>query len=130
MYKKSKGFVEEAYDVEFDETNGSHEERENLDDVRNEGLSNGIKTITIGDIKPREENEEDDDPSISIRVNPPTSITNIQEEHNDQEVDDGIPHDYGQDDSHISPSTSTQEPIAQPRISHHIAKDHPIDQIV
>jgi hypothetical protein len=29
-----------------------------------------------------------------------------------------------------TPSTSTQEPIDQPRIHHQVAKDHPIDQIM
>jgi hypothetical protein len=29
-----------------------------------------------------------------------------------------------------TPSTSTQEPIDQPRIQHQVAKDHPIDQIM
>jgi hypothetical protein len=36
VYNKSKGFVEEAYDVQFDETMGSQDEKENLDDVRGE----------------------------------------------------------------------------------------------
>src|SRR6185437_15026737 len=38
VYNKTHGIVEEAYDVEFDETNGSHDEQENLDDVRSDGL--------------------------------------------------------------------------------------------
>jgi hypothetical protein len=32
--------------------------------------------------------------------------------------------------SMTTPSTSTQEPIDQPRIHHQVAKDHPIDQIM
>ena len=38
VYNKTHGIVEEAYDVEFDETNRSHDEQENLDDVRSDGL--------------------------------------------------------------------------------------------
>ena len=76
VYNKSHGIVEEAYDVEFDETNGSYDEQDNLDDVRNDGLKNAMKTISIGDVRPKEEDE--DGPSISIRVNPSTSISNDQ----------------------------------------------------
>ena len=43
VYNKTHGIVEEAYDVEFDETNGSHNEQENLDDVRSDGLRNAMK---------------------------------------------------------------------------------------
>ena len=36
--------------MEFDETNGSHDEQENLDDVRSDGLTNAIKNMSISDI--------------------------------------------------------------------------------
>jgi hypothetical protein len=77
VYNKSKGFVEEAYDVQFDETMGSQDEKENLDDVRGEELSKAMKTMAIGDIMPREE-DDNEDPSISIQANPSTSTTNDQ----------------------------------------------------
>ena len=34
VWNKTHGIVEEVHDVEFDETNGSQVENENLDDVR------------------------------------------------------------------------------------------------
>jgi hypothetical protein len=55
------GLVDETCDVEFDETNNSQEEQENLDDVGNEGLRIAMKNLTIGDVKPKD--EDDDDPS-------------------------------------------------------------------
>ena len=64
--------------MEFDETNGSQKEQENLDDVRSDGLRNAMKNMSIGDVRPREEDEDEDGPSISIRVNPSTSISNDQ----------------------------------------------------
>ena len=85
----SHGIVEEAYDVEFDETNGSHNEQENLDDVRSDGLRNAMKNMSISDVRPREEDEDEDSPSISIRANPSTSISNdeaqpiVQDSSND-----------------------------------------------
>jgi hypothetical protein len=59
VYNKSKGFVDEAYDV------------------RGEELSKAMKTIAIGDIMPREE-DDDEGPSISIQGNPSTFTTNHQ----------------------------------------------------
>jgi hypothetical protein len=61
VYNQSMGLVEETSDVEFDETNGSQEEQKNLDDVGNEGLRIAMKNMTIGDVKPKD--EDDDDPS-------------------------------------------------------------------
>jgi hypothetical protein len=54
------GLDEETCDVEFDESNNS-QEQENLDDVGNEGLRIAMKNLTIGDVKPKD--EDDDDPS-------------------------------------------------------------------
>ena len=64
--------------MEFDETNGSYDEQENLNDVRIDGLRNAMKNISIGDVRPRERDEDEDSPSISIRVNPSTSNSNNQ----------------------------------------------------
>jgi hypothetical protein len=49
-----------VHDVEFDETYGSQEEDENLDDVRGTQLANAMK-IDVGDIKSREVIEVEDD---------------------------------------------------------------------
>jgi hypothetical protein len=77
VYNKSKGFVEEAYDVQYDETMGSQYEKENLDDVRGEELSKVMKTMAIGDVMLREEDDVEGS-SISIQANPSTSTTNYQ----------------------------------------------------
>ena len=50
--------VEETYDVEFDESNGSQGAHENLDYVGDEPLREAMKNIPVGDIKPN--NDEDD----------------------------------------------------------------------
>ena len=86
--------------------------------------------MSIGDVRPREEDEDEHGPSISIRINPSTSISNneaqpiIQDSSNDDsQVQDRV-------DSTTSSSTTTQEPIATQRIHHALAKDHPVDQIM
>ena len=112
----------------FDETNGSHDEQDNLGDVRSIGLRNAMKNMSIGDVRPRE--DEEDGPSISIRVNPSTSISNdqtqstIQDSSND---DSQVQDQVGSSNAH---SPSIQEPIAPQRIHHVLAKDHPVDQIM
>jgi hypothetical protein len=129
VYNKSKGIVEEAYDVQFDETLDSQDEKGNLDDVRGEELSKAMKTMTIGDIMPREE-EDDEGLSISIQANPSTSTTNDHNQLEDNSSNNDSPQEDDQMASMTTPSTSTQEPIDQPRIHHQLAKDHPIDQIM
>jgi hypothetical protein len=51
------GMVEETYDVEFDETNGSQGALENLDDVGDEPIREAMKNMPIGTIKPKEDEE-------------------------------------------------------------------------
>ena len=70
VFNHNTGLVEEKHDVQFDETNGSQEEHENLNDVGNEALRRAMEHMQIGDIKP------EDNPSSSTQVEPPTSSTN------------------------------------------------------
>ena len=56
--------VEETYDVEFDESNGSQGAHENFDDVGDEPLREAMMNILVGDIKPQ------DDVQV---INPPSS---------------------------------------------------------
>jgi transposase InsO family protein len=128
VYSKSKRFVEEAYDVQFDETMGSQDEKENLDDVRGEELSKAMKTMAIGDIMPREE-DDDEGPSISIQANPSTSTTNDQNQQEGNSSNNDSPQEDDQMASMTTP-TSTQELVDQPKVHHQVAKDHPIDQIM
>jgi hypothetical protein len=47
--------MEETYDVEFNENNGSQGALENLDDVGDEPLREAMKNMPIGAIKPKED---------------------------------------------------------------------------
>jgi hypothetical protein len=81
VFNKTHGIIEEAYDVEFDETNGSQDENENLDDVGGIQLRNAMKTMAIGEIKPKE--DDDDDSVVTI----PSSSTLNEETHQSQQND-------------------------------------------
>ena len=54
--------------MEFDEINGSHDEQENLDDVRSDGLRNAIKNLSIGDVRRSDEDEDEGVPSIICKI--------------------------------------------------------------
>jgi hypothetical protein len=71
--------------VEFDETNGSQEEDENLNDVKGTQLANVMKMMDISDIWPREviEVKEDKDQvqvSGSYDQNQASSSSRVQDQ--------------------------------------------------
>nr|ABB46643.2 retrotransposon protein, putative, Ty1-copia subclass [Oryza sativa Japonica Group] len=108
VYNKNKGIVEETADVQFNETNGSQEGHENLDDVGDEGLMRAMKNMSIGDVKPI---EVEDKPSTSTQDEPSTSASPSQ------------------------PQVEVEEEKAQdspmpPRIHTVLSKHHPIDQFL
>ena len=53
IWNLTSGTLEEVHDVEFDETKGSQEEDENLDDVRGTQLVDAMN-MDIGDIRPKQ----------------------------------------------------------------------------
>jgi hypothetical protein len=72
VFNKSSGLAEVTSDVVFDETNGSSREQVDLDDVdRDEVPTLAMITIAIGDVRPQEQQEQDQ-PSSSTMVQPPT----------------------------------------------------------
>jgi hypothetical protein len=72
VFNKSSGLVEVSRDIVFDETNGSLREQVDLDDVdEDEVLTTTIRTMAIGDVRPQEQQEQDQ-PSSSTLVHPPT----------------------------------------------------------
>ena len=80
--------VEETYDVEFDESNGSQGAHENLDDVGDEPLREAMKNISVGDIKP-----QDDEDGVQV-INPPSSSNVPQDGDKDGRVEN--------EDTHVS----------------------------
>jgi hypothetical protein len=61
VWNLASSTLEEVHDVEFNETNSSQEGDENLDNVRGTQLANAMKKMDIGDIRPRDVFEVDDD---------------------------------------------------------------------
>jgi hypothetical protein len=80
--------VEETYDVEFDESNGSQGAHENLDDIGDEPLREAIKNILVGDIKPKVDEDE-----VHV-IDQPSSSNVPQDDDKDGRVEN--------EDTHIS----------------------------
>ena len=80
--------VEETYDVEFDKSNGSQGAHENLDDVGDEPLREAMKNISVGDIKPK-----DDEDDVQV-IDPPSSSSVPQDGEKDGRVKN--------EDTHVS----------------------------
>jgi len=76
FFNDATNMVEETFDVEFDETNGSQGASDNLDDVGGEPLRDATKNMPVGDIKPK----EDDDVQV---IDPPSSSHVPQDEDKD-----------------------------------------------
>jgi hypothetical protein len=86
VFNKSSGLVEVSSDVVFDETNGSAREQDDLDDIDEEEVpTTEMRTMAIGDVRPQELQEQDQ-PSSSTLVHPPTQDNEQvpQEEGQDQ----------------------------------------------
>ena len=76
VWNLDNGTLEEVDDVEFDETNGSQVENENMEDVRGIQLSNAMKNMDTGELRPRQVNDDKDD---QVQV---LSNSNVQDDTN------------------------------------------------
>jgi hypothetical protein len=58
VFNKSTGLVEVSCDIVFDETNGSHVEQVDLDELDDEkALCVALRNMSIGDVCPKEPEE-------------------------------------------------------------------------
>jgi hypothetical protein len=95
-----------------------------LDDVGNEGTKIARKNMTIGGVKPKD--EDDDDPSPLFQVLPSSPNTSHKDQVSNLEGNEESIHQPVNGSS----STSTQDASSQLNIHNAITKDYPIDQIV
>ena len=110
----ASGTLEEVYDVEFDETEGSQNEAKNLDDVRGDQLANAMKNMDVGDIRPRQVDDDNDTHMINQEVQIDTNQASTSGSHDD-------------DQNQNQASGDNQLPILQPTS---IVRDHPLDQVI
>jgi hypothetical protein len=85
VWNLTNSTLEEVHDVEFDETQGSQNEAQNLDDVRGDQLSNAMKNMDIGDIRPMQV-DDDDIHGINQSVQIDTNQASSSSTHNEAQV--------------------------------------------
>jgi hypothetical protein len=121
VFNKSSGLVEVSSDVVFDETNVSPREQVDLNDVdEDEVPMAAMRTMAIGDVRPQEQQEQDQ-PSSSTLVHPPTQ----DEEH--------VPQDEGLDQGGAHEEHDKEEDVLQvppTQVQSTIQRNHPVDQIL
>jgi hypothetical protein len=107
VFNKSSGLVEVSSDVVFDETNGSPKEQVvDLDDVDEEDIPTAaIRTMAIGDVRPQEQNEQDQ-PSSSTMVHPPTQ--DDEQVHQEEAYDQGGAQDVHEREEEAQQAHPTQ----------------------
>jgi hypothetical protein len=98
VWNLASGTLEEVHDVEFDKTKGFQDEDENLDDVRGSQLSNAMKNMDVGELRPRQVNDEEDD---QVQV---LSNSNVQDDTNQASTSGS----YDNMQDHQVASTSSQ----------------------
>jgi hypothetical protein len=129
VWNLASGTLEEVHDVKFDETNGFQEEDENLDDVKGTQLVNTMKNMDIGDIRPREVIDVEDDKNQVL------SNSNVQASGS-HDQDRASASDNKMQDQQVASSSSqpsdqsnasNQAQVLQPI---NIARDHSLDSII
>jgi len=118
--------VEETFDVEFDETNRSQGTSDNLDDVGGEPLRDAMKNMLVGDIKPK---EDDDDVQV---IDAPSSSHVPQDEDKDMRdahEDTQVTHEQA-----VAQAQDVDAPQATPQVvprrTSHLLQDHSQDLII
>ena len=120
VFNKSSGLVEVSSDVVFDETNGSPREQVDLDEIDEDDVPTAaIRTMAIGDVRPQEQQEQDQ-PSSSTMVHPPTQDEQVPQE---EACDQG-----GAREEQVMEEEAPLAPPTQVRAM--IQRNHPVDQIL
>jgi hypothetical protein len=121
VFNKSSGLIEVSSDVVFDETNGSPREQVDLDDIdEDEVLTVAMHSMAIGEVRPQELQEQDQ-PSSSAMVHPPT-------QDDVQAPQDEGQYQGGAQEEHIMEEEAPRPPPTQVRTT--IQRHHPVDQIL
>jgi hypothetical protein len=125
----------------FDETNGSHVEQVDLDELDDEEAPCvALRNMSIRDVCPKESEEPpqaQDQPSSSIQASPPTQDEELAQEEEDEDQDDESPQEEDIDqggDEEEQDKEDDQENQDQsqphPRVNQAIQRDHPVNSIL
>jgi hypothetical protein len=108
IWNLASGPFEDVHNVEFDETKGSQDGDENLKNVRGIQLSNAMKNMDVGELRPRQVIDQEDD---HLQV---LSNSNMQDDTN--QVSTSGSHDNVQDEV----ASSSSQPNDQASVSNQV----------
>ncbi|WVZ92668.1 hypothetical protein U9M48_038714 [Paspalum notatum var. saurae] len=106
------------------------------DDVDDEPQRDAMKNMTIGDVKPEEVHEDNDQGGGNSPSRPSTSMSPYVDENEERELEQGGVNEVPDNQAQGVPQASNDEsspPMAprRPLVRHgRISKDHPIDQVI
>ncbi|WVZ83183.1 LOW QUALITY PROTEIN: hypothetical protein U9M48_030354 [Paspalum notatum var. saurae] len=101
VFNMSTGCVEETYDVDFDESNGSQRAHVDVVDIGDKPLEEAMKNMAIGDIKTK----EDDEDEAQMQDQPSSSMAPQMGNKQDSDKEDVLPNE----DTHVTLDQATQD---------------------
>ena len=132
IFNTTTGCVEETYDVDFDESNGSQGAHVDVVDIGDEPLEDALKNLAIGEIKPKEDDEDD----AQIQNQPSSSMAPQMGSEQDSDKEDTLPNE----DTHVTLDQAAQDaqdvdaPTQTPQVTRvkrsHLTQAHPQDLII
>jgi hypothetical protein len=122
----------------FDETNGSHVEQVDLDELDDEEASCvALRNMSIGDVCPKESKEPpqaQDRPSSSMQASPPTQDEEHAQDDEEEDQEDEPPqeedNDQWGDDNDQDKEDEHGQRLPHPRVHQAIQRDHPMNTIL
>ncbi|WVZ71103.1 LOW QUALITY PROTEIN: hypothetical protein U9M48_019724 [Paspalum notatum var. saurae] len=121
------GMVEETCDVEFDESNGSQGAHVDVVDIDEERLIEAMKNMPIGDIKPKEDDDE-----VQIVDQPSLSMAPQDGSEQDKRLpneDVHVPQEQG-DEQAQDVTTPVRTPQVTPQRRSQLTSGHPKELII
>jgi hypothetical protein len=122
----------------FDETNGSQEEKVDLDELDDEEAPCvALRNMSIGDVCPKESEEPtqaQDQPSSSMQASPPTQDEDQAQGNEDEDKEDEPPQEEDKDQGGDEVDQDKEDDQGQrpphPRVHQAIQRDHPVNSIL
>ena len=131
VFNQATGLVEETYDLEFDETNGSQGANENLDDVGDEPLRRAMKNMPTGAINPKEEDQVVIEVEDNANAQPSTSQVPQDDDDKGRETNEDTFIPQAQVEAQAQDvDAPTQPPQVVDRRSAPILQSHPQELII
>lgn len=119
--------VEETYDVDFDESNGSQGAHVDVVDIGNKSLEEAMKNMAIGDIRPKEEDKDE----VQMQDQPSSSMAPQVGSEQSSDKEDVLPNE----DTHVTLDQALQDtqdvdaPTHTPQVTRvirsHLTQAHP-----